>query len=254
MPCIFPAGVPAASSLAVGVGHIVRATTLSRFGNLSFALFCMFSAAIALQLRGVGHSLWLTCVAKFGIVVPLLYFFIRALNFSRSVTLSLAVGVSHNPDPVASVRGIDGASWNNKWRGLIPEAFQVRKAAREAQRLVNKASHIFANDPLRPYVCNKGSHDRPEVAVIFCASLLPGCGPRLTRKAAAEDVNSSISICINGSNVVVDRDIGPVLSEDGLAEGVLFTEGNCPKRSGCFKPEAEAPDPAKEIKDGEVFF
>jgi hypothetical protein len=214
MPCIFPAGVPAASSLAVGVGHIVRATTLSRLGNLSFTRFWMFSAAIALQLRGVGN----------------------------------------NPDAIPSVRGINGASWNNKWRGLIPEAFQVRKTALEAQRLVNKASHILANDPLRPYVCNKGSHDRPEVAVIFCASLLPGCGPRLTWKAAAEDVNSSISICIDGSNVVVDRDIGPVLSEDGLAEGVLLTEGSGAKSSCCFKSEAESSDAREEVEDGEVFF
>ena len=45
-----------------------------------------------------------------------------------------------------------------------------------------------------------------------------------------------------------------MLSEDGLAEGVLFTKGNCPKRSGCFKPKAESSDAAKEVKDGEVFF
>jgi len=64
--------------------------------------------------------------------------------------MSDALGVSHNPDPVASVRGIDGASWNNKWDGLIADAFQVRKAALEAQFLVNKASHIFPNDPSRP--------------------------------------------------------------------------------------------------------
>jgi len=45
-------------SLVVGVGQRLRATSLSKFGNLSFALFPMFSAAIALQLRGVGHVLF----------------------------------------------------------------------------------------------------------------------------------------------------------------------------------------------------
>jgi hypothetical protein len=122
-----------------------------------------------------------------------------------SVAIALQLRrVGHNPDSVASVRGIDGASWNNKWDGAVAEAFQVRKAALEAQCFVNKASHVFANDPPRPYVFNKGSHDRPEVTVIFCASLLPGDAPRLAREPAAEDVNSSISICVDGSDIIVD--------------------------------------------------
>jgi len=41
---------------ALGVGHRLRATTLSKFGNLSFTLLPMFSAAMALQLRGVGNK------------------------------------------------------------------------------------------------------------------------------------------------------------------------------------------------------
>jgi hypothetical protein len=68
---------------------------------------------------------------------------------------SLAVGVGviflgDDPDPVASVRDTDAASWSNKWDGLIPEAFQVRKAALEAHWLVTKASHILANEPCSP--------------------------------------------------------------------------------------------------------
>jgi len=137
---------------------------------------------------------------------------------------------------------------------LIPEAFQVRKAALEAQRFVNKASHIFPNDPSRPYVFNKGSHDRPEVTVIFCASLLPSDTPRLAGEPAADEVNSSKSICVDGSNVVVDWDFGPMLSKDGLAERLSLTEGNCPKSSCCLKPEAEPSDAAEQVEDGKVFF
>jgi hypothetical protein len=51
--------------------------------------------------------------------------------FSAAIALQLR-GVGHNPDAISSVRGIDGASWNNKWRGLVSETFQVRKAALEA--------------------------------------------------------------------------------------------------------------------------
>ena len=152
------------------------------------------------------------------------------------------------------MRGIDGASWNNKWDGAVPNTFQVRKAALEAQRLVNKASHIFANDPSRPYVFNKGSHDRPEISVIFCAPLLPGNGPRLAWEPAANEVNSSKSSCVDGSDVLVDRRVGPVLSEDGLAERLSLAESDSSKRSGSFESEAEPSDAAEEVEDGGVFF
>jgi hypothetical protein len=163
--------------------------------------------------------------------------------------LSCPVGVGHNPNPVSSVRGADGASWNNKWDGLVSDAFQVRKAALEAQRLVNKASDIFANDPPTLYSFNNSQHFRPEIAVIVCASPLPGNGEGLARETAADEVNSSISICVDGSNVVVDRCVGPVLSQDGLTEGVLLAEGDCPKRSGSFESEAEPSDAAEEVED-----
>ena len=167
---------------------------------------------------------------------------------------SAAIGVRHNPDAVSSVRGIDGASWNNKWDGAVSDAFQVRKAALEAHPVVNKTSDIFANCPSTLYSFNNSQHFRPEISVIFCASLLPGCGPRLAREPTDNEVNSSISICVDGSDIVIDRDVGPVLSQDGLAELVLLTKGNCPKRSGAFESKAEPSDAAEEVKDVEVFF
>jgi hypothetical protein len=39
-----------------------------------------------------------------------------------------------------------------------------------------------------------------------------------------------------------------VLSQDGLAEGLSLTEGNCAKSSGSLKSEAEAADAAEEVK------
>ena len=213
IPCIFPAGVPAASSLAVGVGHIRTAppSVVPRFVPIVFPTP-------------------LTC------------------------GLSCPVGVGHNPDAVASMRGADGASWNNKWDGAVPDAFQVRKAALEAQWLVNKASDIFANDPPTLYSFNNSQHFRPEISVIFCASLLPGNGEGLARETAADEVNSSKSICVDGSDVVVDRRVGPMLSQDGLAERLSLTECNCSKSSRCFESEAEPSDAAEEVEDGEVFF
>ena len=268
IPCIFPAGVPAASSLAVGVGHIRTAppSVVPRFVPTVFPtpLTCGLSCPV-----GVGHicGVPLACVSASGqnftnlsseTLLPVSGFSFSLLVELRSMwSLAVAVGIilrGDDPDAVASVRGIDGASWNNKWDGAVSDAFQVRKAALEAQRLVNKTSHILANDPSRPYVFNKGSHDRPEISVIFCASLLPGCGPRLTGEPAADEVNSSKSICVDGSDVVVDRRVGPVFLKDGLAERLSLAEGNCPKSSRCFESEAEASDAAEEVEDVEVFF
>jgi hypothetical protein len=147
------------------------------------------------------------------------------------------------------MRGIDGASWNNKWDGAVSDAFQVRKAALEAHPVVNKASDIFANDPSTLYSFNNSQHFRPEISVILCASPLPGNGEGLARKTPADEVNSSKSICVDGSDVVIDRDVGPVLSQDGLAELVLLTKGNCPKRSGSFESKAEPANAAEEVKD-----
>tara|TARA_R110000787_G_scaffold3533_1_gene13776 strand:- start:97 stop:366 length:270 start_codon:yes stop_codon:yes gene_type:complete len=75
------------------------------------------------------------------------------VDFRSMWSDAVAVGIitrGDDPDAVASVRGIDTASWNNKWDGFVAEAFQVRKAALEPHRLVNKTSDILANDPCRP--------------------------------------------------------------------------------------------------------
>ena len=78
------------------------------------------------------------------------------------------------------------------------------------------------------------------MAVIRCAFLLPGNGEGLTWVAPCDDVD--VAFKVDGSNVVVDRDIRPVFSQDGLAELVSLAEGNCPKRSGAFESKAEPSD------------
>jgi|TARA_R110000824_G_scaffold23708_1_gene84461 hypothetical protein len=76
----------------------------------------------------------------------------------------------------------------------------------------------------------------------------------LTWKAAANDVNSSKSICRDGADVVEDWRVGPVFAEDGLAIWFSLAEGDCPKRSGSLKSEAKSANPTEEVEDAEVFF
>ena len=92
------------------------------------------------------------------------------------------------------------------------------------------------------------------MTVICCASSLPGNGPRLAqlREPAADEINA---ICECGfraselSDVVEDWGVGPVLSEDGLAELVLFAEGNCLKSSCCLESQAEPSNAGEEVED-----
>ena len=62
------------------------------------------------------------------------------------------------------------------------------------------ASNVFTNEPIGLDFVNAAVHVRPEVAVIFRASSLPGATKRLARKAASEDIDpaspfSKIGFC-----------------------------------------------------------
>ena len=108
-------------------------------------------------------------------------------------------------------------------------------------------SNVFKKAPSGSFALNDFKHIRPEVTVIFRAFLLPGNGERGTRVACGEEIASPF--VVEGFNVVVDRHSWPVMSEDGLAEGVDFTEGNGANISACSGSgpacgEGEPPDPA----------
>jgi hypothetical protein len=187
----------------------------------------------------------LTCIAKFGIVVPFLYFSMRALNFSTSTTLSLHVGVSHNPYPVSSVRGIEGASWNNKRPCGVSFAFQVRKHLVEPH--VDVASNIFKQAPSGPDGSQEPMHFRPEVTVIFLASSLPGETEWLAGVSPDNAINSSKSICLQLFTtqlpyICVARHAWPVLPQHGAAVRVNLTERDGLKSARPFEAQREAAD------------
>jgi hypothetical protein len=70
------------------------------------------------------------------------------------------------------MRGVNGASWNNKRPCGVTLSFQVRKHVVEAHADV--ASNVLSNDPSGPEFSHEPIKFRPEVAVIFLASALPG--------------------------------------------------------------------------------
>jgi hypothetical protein len=105
---------------------------------------------------------------------------IRSLNFSTLDPSSCGLGVSHNPDSISPVFGVDGASWNNKRLDGVAFTFQVRKHSVEFHR--DESSNVLTKHPSGPGFVYNSEHLRPEITVILLASALPGLGKWLARK------------------------------------------------------------------------
>ena len=153
-------------------------------------------------------------------------------------------GVGHNPHSISSVRGVEGASWNNNRPCGVPFAFQLRKHIVECH--LDDSSNILCKDPTGSCFFNNAEHFRPEVTVIFLASLLPGLTEWLARKSTCEEVCPSPLAAVKLPDVSDDRDAGPMSVEDSGAVVVLFAEdsGIIPGSIGC---EGESSDPAEEV-------
>lgn len=100
---------------------------------------------------------------------------------------------------------------------------------------------------MRLLAANNLAQFRPEPTVIFLAASLPGMGKRLAREACRDEVASNVG---NRSNVFMDWDVCPMLSEDCSAVRVNLAEGDCP-HSCSLKPETESADSGEEIEDTE---
>ena len=112
----------------------------------------------------------------------------RAFNsaFPWTLRYSPVPGVSHNPHPVPPVRGIDGASRNNKRFRGVALVFQVSNTIVEFH--VDDASNVFANNPSWLNFFDDSKHFRPEITVI-CLSLPFTCLTKgLTGKTPSNDV------------------------------------------------------------------
>jgi len=162
-----------------------------------------------------------------------------------------AFGVCHSPDPVPSVRGTNGASWNNKRPAGVTLSFQVRKHVVEAHADV--PSNVLSNDPSGPEFSHEPTKFWPEVTVIFLASALPGCGKRLAWVPAANNVNCSVNVgSFQGSHVREARHIRPVLRQDSAGKWLVFAEGDCFKAACPLKAKTKASDAAKQVQDAQL--
>jgi hypothetical protein len=141
------------------------------------------------------------------------------------------------------VRGIDGASWNNKGLHLISDAFQIRMHLVECH--ADDSSNVFANNPRGPRNRNDSDHFRPEVAVIFRALSLPGCTEWLAWESSANKVNCSELITFHLSYICHALYIWPMLCKYELT---LFINLNLTNalHSCALKAKIEAAYSCKE--------
>jgi len=158
--------------------------------------------------------------------------------------------VGHRPNSVAAVRGVDGASWNNKRPCGVALSLQVRKHVVEAHADV--PSNVFSNDPSGPEFSHEPIKFRPEVAVIFLASALPGSRKWLAWVSAANNVNCSVNVfSCQFAHVRELRYIRPVFLEYLSRELFGFAEGYGFKSACPLKAEAESTNSAKQIENAQ---
>jgi hypothetical protein len=118
--------------------------------------------------------------------------------------------VGNDPDSVPSVRGADGASWNNDRLNLVTDSLEVPTdpvkdncvlvfstrtvigVALHASITLSDfhapdSSNVLTNDPSGPGFLYDSEHFRPEVAVIVLAKSFPGAGKRLAWKSPGKE-------------------------------------------------------------------
>jgi hypothetical protein len=141
------------------------------------------------------------------------------------------------------VSGTDGRSVDNVRPDGITLSLKVTFNLLKGS-CVDVAKNILSNKVKRSVLLDLSKGPRPHgFAISFgvCSTVA------LAWVTARDDV--AVAFPIKSFDVVKNRDIGPVFSQNGLAEFVLLTEGNCPKSSGSFEAKAESSDAAEQVKD-----
>jgi hypothetical protein len=237
------------SSPAHGVGHIDRATSRSKFGNFAFAVFSVKFAAIALQERGVGHSL--TAVPSPKLCRPEMPFLSRS-----DAHASEAVGVGQDPNAIPAVRCAKVGSWYAMPFRIIPERGQGSENV--CKPSTKQCCDVFQDDVSGCQFANQTGDFVEQTAALSGKPCALPCGADvLTWEPAADDIDGnsigSKSLCGKGADIIVTGDIGPVLGEDFARERFDFAEGDGLETACSFKAKAKPSDAREKIEDAELF-
>jgi hypothetical protein len=87
------------------------------------------------------------------------------------------------------------------------------------------------------------------MSFIFCAELFSGDAEGLAGVSAADEIDGApVGFSVELSDVAVGGDVGPMLAEDGSAEGIDFAEGDG-SHARLFEAKAESANAGKEVEN-----
>lgn len=166
-----------------------------------------------------------------------------AIHAASDLPSYCVCGVGNNPNSIPRMRGADGGSWNTVPDRIIPERGKVSENGSHPE--TEQTCDVFHNDELWSYFANDPAILFPKTrSRTFDARSLSSSGNVLAREPAADDIDgnsvSSKSVGCEVSNVMVDRNIGPVFRQHAAGVVLDFAEGDSLKAARALQAKAES--------------
>ena len=136
---------------------------------------------------------------------------------------------------------------------IIPDRSEAPEAGIQSARA--KGCDVFRDEERRPELVNDAEHFKPESAAFAVESrAFAGEADVLARESAANDVNAADAVCrkpgaSHRSNVIINRDVRPMLIEHAGGVIVLLTEGDSSKGTSSLQTKGKATNSAEKIED-----
>src|SRR6266540_471170 len=216
--------------------------------------------------RGVGHRR--TAIAR-GTPKPLplaCFLFCCARRRIQPVRLSPslkfpAAGVGHKPEAIATLGGADGVRRYTVPFRLIPERDQVTNDFFDRCWVPQSASVLVEPRPKEPWnvfhedvagstLANGTGELRPEPPLIVLRMPKPGRTDGLARESSGHNVNGLDSAPVDGGDIAIDGEAGPVAGKDVAAVGVDLAEP-ASDHAGTLQTEVDAANAREEAADAE---
>jgi len=165
--------------------------------------------------------------------------------------IAVAVGVGHNPYPIASVRGANSGSGYAVPLRIQPERGQISENSVKPPN--KECCDVLHDDEAGSYLANKTGifSPKPRAAAVNAGAF--SCNADiLAGEPSAEHVgNNSVctkSLCGELTDVIVDRNSGPMLRQHAPAERIDLAERDRFETPGPFEAQAETAYATEKIE------
>jgi len=165
---------------------------------------------------------------------------------------SHARGVGNNPEPIALVREANGASRNAVPLRIIPERGQVSENVSKPPP--KQSCDVFHKHVSGSYLANEPGVFAPQAGSFSSeAGAFSGDADVLAGEAAAYDIGPRPGfgqpIGVERANVVMDRNLWPMLRQHPPAEWIDLAERHGLETARPLQAEGKAADAAEQVED-----